>query len=165
MLRIRSNVVILGILHHVRHLSLRDATVGVIDEQILAVVLIAIYVEDAAPGAFRQKADAIGEDRGGRRRSNGLLGQIWPRMTFVTREVGWPSWSPTRRVSSGGWLVRLRPSCFPVPSAPAATEPTRTFERGQPDVLKRKPGLRSGDTRPPRRRSIYGTIPPRTIRG
>jgi hypothetical protein len=39
-LRIRSDVVIRCILHHVRNLSLRDATVGVIDEQMLAVVLI-----------------------------------------------------------------------------------------------------------------------------
>jgi hypothetical protein len=37
--RIRSNVVIRCILHHVRNLSLRDPTVGVIDEQMLAVVL------------------------------------------------------------------------------------------------------------------------------
>lgn len=40
MLWIRSNVVIPGILHHVRHLSLRDATVGVIDEKMLTVVLV-----------------------------------------------------------------------------------------------------------------------------
>jgi hypothetical protein len=37
--RIRSNVVIRCILHHVRNLSLQDPTVGVIDEQMLAVVL------------------------------------------------------------------------------------------------------------------------------
>src|SRR5450759_557312 len=38
--RIRSNVVIRCILHHVRNLSLSDPTVGVIDEQMLAVVLV-----------------------------------------------------------------------------------------------------------------------------
>jgi hypothetical protein len=38
MLRIRSNVVIPSILHHVRHLSFRYPTVGMIDEQMLAVV-------------------------------------------------------------------------------------------------------------------------------
>jgi hypothetical protein len=39
-LRIRRNVVILSILHHVRHLSFRYTTAGMIDEQMLAVVLV-----------------------------------------------------------------------------------------------------------------------------
>jgi hypothetical protein len=42
MLRIRSNVVISSILQHVRHLSVRYPTAGMIDEQMLAVVLVPI---------------------------------------------------------------------------------------------------------------------------
>jgi hypothetical protein len=40
MLRIRSNVVTSSILHHVRHLGLRDAAVSVIYKKMLAVVLV-----------------------------------------------------------------------------------------------------------------------------
>jgi hypothetical protein len=40
MRRVGGNVVIRCILHHVRNLSLRDPTVGAIDEQMLAVVLV-----------------------------------------------------------------------------------------------------------------------------